>query len=103
MAMAVEMAMADEEQGGGGGGAPESDPHVNVARMRETKRQRGGGKLESARGPASSVVEVEVGEGAPVVGTPARARGRAGGAQTLAPGGLQKGGGWGTVDGGAVR
>jgi len=33
--------------------------------------------------PASSVVEVA--EGAPVVGTPARARGRAGGAQTLAP------------------
>ena len=28
---------------------------------------------------------VEVGEGAPVAGTPARARGRASGAQTLAP------------------
>ena len=39
--------------------------------------------LESARGPTSSVVEV--GEEAPVAGTPARARGRAGGAQTLAP------------------
>jgi len=37
---------------------------------------------ECARGAVSSVVEV--GEGAPVVGTPARARGRAGGAQTLA-------------------
>ena len=37
---------------------------------------------ECARGPVSSVVEVV--EGAPVVGTPARARGRAGGAQTLA-------------------
>jgi len=35
------------------------------------------------RGPASSVVEV--GEGEPVAGTPARARGRASGAQTLAP------------------
>jgi len=38
---------------------------------------------ESARGPASSVVEV--GEGAPVAGTPARARGQASEAQTLAP------------------
>ena len=38
---------------------------------------------KSVRGPASSVVEV--GEGAPVAGTPARARRRAGGAQTLAP------------------
>ena len=38
---------------------------------------------ESACGPVSSVVEV--GEGAPVAGTPAGAQGRAGGAQTLAP------------------
>jgi len=37
----------------------------------------------AVRGPASSVVEV--GEGAPVAGTPARARVRAAGAQTLAP------------------
>ena len=99
--MAVEMAMAEEERGSGGGGAPECDPRADVARTRETKRQRGGGMLESVRGPASSVVEV--GEGAPMAGTPARARGRAGGAQTLAPSGLRKGGGWGTVDGGAVR
>ena len=39
--------------------------------------------LESAHGSASSVVEVR--EGAPMAGTLARARGRAGGAQTLAP------------------
>jgi len=83
MAMVVEMATADEERGGGGGGAPESDPRVDVARTRETKRQQGGGMSESARGPASLVVEV--GEGAPMAGTPARARGRADGAQTLAP------------------
>ena len=38
---------------------------------------------ESACGPVSSVVKV--GEGAPVAGTPTRARGRAGEAQTLAP------------------
>ena len=99
--MAVEMATAEEERGGGGGGAPECDPRVDAARTRETKRQRGGGMSESAREPVSSVVKV--GEGAPVAGTPARACVRAGGAQTLAPGGLQKGGGWGTVDGGAVR
>ena len=37
---------------------------------------------ECARGAVSSVVEV--GEGAPVAGTLARARGRASGAQTLA-------------------
>ena len=80
--MAVEMATADEDRGGGGGGAPESDPHVDVACTRETKRQRCGGMSESARGLASLVVEV--GEGAPVAGTPVRARGRAGGAQTLA-------------------
>ena len=43
MAMVVEMATADEERGGGGGGAPESDPRIDVARTRETKRQRGGG------------------------------------------------------------
>ena len=72
-----------DELGGGGGGAPECDPHT-----RETKRQRGGGMSKSARGPASSVVEV--GEGAPVAGTPARARGRAGGAQTLAPAACEK-------------
>ena len=38
---------------------------------------------ESVSGPASSVVEV--GEGASVAGTPARARGQARRAQTLAP------------------
>jgi len=36
-------AAAVVELGGGGGGAPESDPRVDVARTRETKRQRGGG------------------------------------------------------------
>ena len=82
MATAVEMATTDKERGGGGGGAPESDPRIDVARTRETKRQQGGGMSESARGPASLVVEV--GEGAPVVGTPTRAHGRASGAQTLA-------------------
>jgi len=61
-----------DELGGGGGGAPESDPRVDVARTKETKRQRRGGMSNSARRPASSVVEV--GEGAPVAGTPARAR-----------------------------
>jgi len=66
------MATIDEERGGGCGGALESDPRVDVARTRETKRQQGGGMSESARGPASLVVEV--GEGAPVVGTLARAR-----------------------------
>ena len=67
------MATAEEERGGGGGGAPKCDPRVDVSHMRETKRQQGGGMLESVRRPASSVVEV--GEGAPVAGTPARARG----------------------------
>ena len=81
--MAVEMAMAEEERGSGGGGAPECDPRADVARTRETKRQRGGGMSESAHGSASLVVEV--GEGAPVAGALARARGRADGAQTLAP------------------
>ena len=51
---------------------------------------------ESVRRSANSVVEVR--EGAPVAGTPARARGRAGGAQTLALAACEKavvvGGGW---------
>ena len=67
-----------DELGGCSGGAPECDPHT-----RETKRQRGGGMSESVSGPASLVVEV--GEGASVAGALARARGRADGAQTLAP------------------
>ena len=43
----------------------------------------GRSRCQSVRGPVSSVVEVR--DGAPVARTLARARGRAGGAQNLAP------------------
>jgi hypothetical protein len=43
MAVEVEMATTDEERDDGNGGALERDPFVDIARMRETERQRSGG------------------------------------------------------------